>query len=112
MKFEAVDSIAQGRVWTGTDALKIGLVDKIGGMDDALKEAAKLANIKEFKTADFPSYEKKFGDLFGGMPFMKSKESFIKEEVGEENYQMIEQIRRMSAQKGMQALLPYEINIK
>lgn len=112
MKFEAVDSIAQGRVWTGTDALKIGLVDKIGGMDDALKEAAKLANIKEYKTADFPSYEKKFGDLFGGMPFMKSKESFIKEEVGEENYQMIEQIRRMSAQKGMQALLPYEINIK
>jgi protease-4 len=112
MKFEAVDSIAQGRVWTGTDALKIGLVDKIGGMDDALKEAAKLANIKEFKTADFPAYEKKFGDLFGGMPFMKSKESFIKEEVGEENYQMIEQIRRMSAQKGMQALLPYEINIK
>lgn len=112
MKFEAVDSIAQGRVWTGTDALKIGLVDKIGGMDDALKEAAKLANIKEYKTADFPAYEKKFGDLFGGMPFMKSKESFIKEEVGEENYQMIEQIRRISAQKGMQALLPYEINIK
>lgn len=112
MKFEAVDSIAQGRVWTGSDALKIGLVDKIGGMGDALKEAAKLANIKEYKTADFPSFEKKFGDFFGGMPFMQSKESFIKEEVGEENYQMIEQIRRMSAQKGMQALLPYEINIK
>lgn len=112
MKFEAVDSIAQGRVWTGSDALKIGLVDKIGGMGDALKEAAKLANIKEYKTVDFPSYEKKFGDFFGGMPFMQSKESFIKEEVGEENYQMIEQIRRMSAQRGMQALLPYEINIK
>lgn len=112
MKFEAVDSIAQGRVWTGSDALKIGLVDKIGGMGDALKEAAKLANIKEYKTADFPSFEKKFGDFFGGMPFMQSKESFIKEEVGEENYQMIQQIRRMSAQKGMQALLPYEINIK
>ncbi|TPD65567.1 signal peptide peptidase SppA [Flavobacterium microcysteis] len=112
MKFEAVDSIAQGRVWTGADALKIGLVDKIGGMGDALKEAAKLANIKEYKTADFPSFEKKFGDFFGGMPFMQSKESFIKEEVGEENYQMIQQIRRMSAQKGMQALLPYEINIK
>lgn len=112
MKFEAVDSIAQGRVWTGADALKIGLVDKIGGMGDALKEAAKLANIKEYKTVDFPSYEKKFGDFFGGMPFMQSKESFIKEEVGEENYQMIEQIRRMSAQRGMQALLPYEINIK
>lgn len=112
MKFEEVDSIAQGRVWTGADAIKIGLVDKIGGMGDAIKEAAKLAKIKDYKTADYPEYEKKFADIFGGMPFMQSKESFIKEEVGEENYQMIEQIRRMSTQKGMQALMPYEINIK
>lgn len=112
MKFEKVDSIAQGRVWTGSDALKIGLVDKIGGMGDAIKEAAKLAKIKDYKTEDYPEFEKKFADFFGGMPFMQSKESFIKEEVGEENYLMIEQIRRMSSQKGMQALMPYEINIK
>ncbi len=112
MKFEEVDSIAQGRVWTGADAIKIGLVDKIGGMDDALKAAAKLAKISDYKTKDYPEYEKKFADIFGGMPFMQSKESFIKEEVGEENYMMIEQIRRMSSQKGMQTLMPFEINIK
>ena len=112
MKYEEVDAIAQGRVWTGSDALKIGLVDKIGGMDDALKAAAKLAKIKDYRTENYPEYEKDFASIFGGLPFMQSKESFIKEEVGAENYMMIEQIRRMSAQKGMQALMPFEINIK
>lgn len=111
MKFEDVDAIAQGRVWTGIDAQKLGLVDKIGGMDDAIASAAKLAKIKDYKTKNYPEYEKSFGDFFGGMPFMQSKESFIKEEVGEENYRMIEQIRRMSAQKGIQAVMPFEINI-
>lgn len=112
MKFEEVDAIAQGRVWTGSDALKIGLVDKIGGIGDALKAAAKLAKIKDYRTENYPEYEKDLKGLFGGLPFMQSKESFIKEEVGEENYLMIEQIRRMSAQKGMQAMMPFEINIK
>lgn len=112
MKFEQVDAIAQGRVWTGADALKIGLVDKIGGMDDAIKAAAEMVKLKKYKTKNYPEYEKDLSALFGGMPFMQSKESFIKEEVGEQNYQMIEQIRRMSAQKGMQALMPFEINIK
>jgi protease-4 len=39
-----VDAIAQGRVWTGSEALKIGLVDKIGGLDDAIVKAASLKN--------------------------------------------------------------------
>jgi len=112
MKFEQVDAIAQGRVWTGADAIKIGLVDKIGGMDDAIKAAAEMVKLKKYKTQNYPEYEKEFASIFGGMPFMQSKESFIKEEVGEENYQMIEQLRRMSSQKGMQALMPFEINIK
>lgn len=111
MTFEQVNEIAQGRVWTGADAVKIGLVDKIGGMDEAVKEAAALAKIKNYKTQDYPEYEKKFADLFANLPFVKSKESFIKEEIGEENYRVIQQIRRMSAQKGTQALMPFELNI-
>ncbi|NBL63674.1 signal peptide peptidase SppA [Flavobacterium sp. NST-5] len=111
MTFAQVDSIAQGRVWTGVDAQKIGLVDKLGGLDQAIAAAAKKANLKDYKTKNFPEYEKNFGDFFGGMPFMQTREEFIKEEVGEENYRMIEQIRRMSAQKGIQALMPFEINI-
>ena len=113
MSFSQVDSIAQGRVWSGAEALKIGLVDKIGGLDVALKYAAALVKIKEYKTQNFPIYEKDFSDYLGslGVPFMKTKESFIKEEVGEENYKVIEQLRKVQTRKGIQMCLPYEINI-
>ncbi len=113
MSFEQVDAIAQGRVWSGAEAAKIGLVDKIGGLDDALQYTADLVKIKNYKTQNFPVYEKDFQDYLGslGVPFMKSKESFIKEELGEENYKVIEQIRRVQSRKGVQASLPFEINI-
>ena len=113
MSFSQVDAIAQGRVWSGTEALKIGLVDKIGGLDVALNYAAALVKIKEYKTQNFPIYEKDFSDYLGslGVPFMKTKESFIKEEVGEENYKVIEQLRKVQTRKGIQMCLPYEINI-
>ena len=114
MTFAQVDAIAQGRVWSGSEAVKVGLVDEIGGMDAALKEAAKLAKINTYKTQNFPQYEKSFDDLLSnlGLPFFKTKESFIKEEVGVENYKIIEQIRKMNTKKGTQLLMPYEINIK
>lgn len=111
MSFAQVDSIAQGRVWTGSDAIKIGLVDKIGGLDDAIKEAASLSKIKTFKTKNFPEYEKDINDLLENLPFAKSKESFIKEELGAEAYKILEQIKRVQARKGIQAALPYEITI-
>ena len=114
MTFEQVDAIAQGRVWTGADALKLGLVDKIGGLDDALDYASKLVKITDYSTVDYPKYEKDLADLFGGsgFPFMKTRENLIKEEIGEANYKIIEQIRRLSNQKGIQALMPFEVNIK
>ena len=111
MYFAQVDSIAQGRVWSGSQALKVGLVDKIGGLDDALKEAAGLAKIKSYKTQNFPEFEKDINDILDNLPFAKSKESFLKEELGEETYRIMEQIKRMQSQKGVQAIMPFEISI-
>ncbi|MBZ4036895.1 signal peptide peptidase SppA [Flavobacterium sp. 17A] len=111
MTFEQVDAIAQGRVWSGTEALKIGLVDKIGGLNDAIAEAAKIAKIKKYSVQNYPEYEKTLNDLLSGLPFAKSKEAFIKEEIGEENYQLIEQVKKFQKQKGVQAIMPYGINI-
>jgi protease-4 len=112
MSFAQVDSIAQGRVWSGSQALKIGLVDEIGGLDAALKEAASLAKIKDYKTQNFPEFEKDINDVLENLPFAKSKESFIKEELGEETYRLMEQIKRVQSQKGVQAMMPFEITIQ
>ncbi|WP_091143319.1 signal peptide peptidase SppA [Flavobacterium caeni] len=114
MTTAAVDSIGQGRVWSGSEALKIGLVDEIGGLDDAIAYAAKLAKTEDFATQDFPEYEKSFWDWLEsmGMPFAKSRETVLREEIGEENYRMIQQIKRITAQKGVRAALPFGIDIR
>jgi len=112
MTFTQVDSIAQGRVWSGFEALKIGLVDKIGGMDDAINEAASLAKIKAYNTQNFPEYEKNINDILEHLPFAKSKENFMKEELGTETYKIMEQIKRVQSRKGVQAMMPFEMTIQ
>ncbi len=115
MTFEQVDAIAQGRVWTGTEALQIGLVDKLGGLDSALKEAASMAKIKTFKTVNYPEFDKTLMQFLSdrnGIPFAKSKETLIKEELGEEAYQTLQHIKRVSARSGIQTLMPFELKIQ
>lgn len=114
MTAAAVDSIGQGRVWSGTDAKRIGLVDALGGLDDAVREAAKIAKIKEYRTVSYPEYEKDFSDLLNqlGFPFAASKESILREELGEENYQLLQRIKAASKRTGVQAMMPAEIRIR
>jgi protease-4 len=111
MTFAQVDSIAQGRVWAGSEALKLGLVDRIGSLDDAINEAAVLAKVKTYKTQNYPEYKKDLNDLFADLPFAQSKESFIKEEIGEENYKVLQQVKKLKSQKGVRMAMPFEINI-
>lgn len=113
MTFAQVDAIGQGRVWTGSEAKKIGLVDKIGSMEDAVKYAASLVKIKEYRTENFPEYDKTLRDLLGnmGIPFIQTRENFIREEVGEENYKVIQQLKKVQTRKGTQAMIPFEISI-
>ena len=110
MTFEQADSLAQGRVWTGKEALKIGLVDEMGSLEDAVRVAADMAEISEFRIRNYPDYEKEFKDLFKG-PFSRVKESLIKEELGETTYEAFQRIREINDLKGIQARLPFLLEI-
>jgi protease-4 len=112
MTFAQVDSIAQGRVWAGSEAIKIGLVDKIGGLTDAIQEAAALAKIDNYKTQNYPEYKKDLNDILADLPFTQSKAAFIKEEIGEENYKILQEIKRIKSQKGVQMAMPFDLNIQ
>lgn len=111
MSFAAVDSIAQGRVWSGSEALKIGLVDKIGGLNAAIVEAARLSKTQNYSTQNYPEYEKDFNDLLTKFPFGSTKENMIKEEIGNENYLLLQQIKKIQSRSGIQAIMPFEISI-
>ena len=111
LTFDQVDAIGQGRVWSGQDAIKIGLVDKIGGMDEAIKEAARLGKTTKYRTQDFPEFEKDFSDILSKFGLAQSKESIIKEQIGEQNYQILQHIKQMTSQKGVQARMAYELKI-
>jgi len=111
MSFSAVDSIAQGRVWSGVDAKNIGLVDTIGNLDDAIVAAAELAEITDYKIRNYPDYKVELEDRFSGFPFMKAKEKLFIEEFGEENYKIYKTLKSFSNLKGIQARMPYIIEI-
>jgi ClpP class serine protease len=93
------------------DALKIGLVDKIGGMDEAIKEAAKLGKTSKYRIQNFPEFEKSFEDVLAQFGFTQSRQAIIKEEIGEQNYKVLQQIKQMTNQKGVQARMAYELKI-
>ena len=113
MTFEQVNEIAQGRVWTGKEALKNGLVDKLGSLNDAVKIAAELAELENYKIRNYPNYKTDFKDAFSFSPFVKvSKEDVLKEALGDENYRLYNNINQMKNLKGIQTRIPFIFEIK
>ena len=113
MTFEQVNEIAQGRVWSGKEALKNGLVDQLGGLEDAIEVAAELAEISVYKIRNYPNYKTDFKEAFKLSPFGKtSKEEILKETIGEENFKLYNNINQLKNLKGIQARLPFIIEVK
>lgn len=105
-----VDSIGQGRVWTGAQALQIGLVDRLGGLEDAIKSAAKKAKIKDYKLVAYPSLKDPFESILSSSTD-KMKTWVIKQDLGE-GYTLYRQAKSVLEQSGIQARLPYILNIQ
>jgi len=114
MSLSQVDSLAQGRVWSGVDAQANGLVDELGNLDDAIAAAADMAGLDNYGIRKYPKYKsnfERFMDDLGGME-SKIKASLIKEEIGGEAYQILKEFKQASEQKGIQARMPFSLNIK
>lgn len=109
---DAVEKIAQGRVWLGQDALKIKLVDQLGGLDDAVAKAAKLAKVDEYYTAEYPAKADWMDDLLNNG---FSSGSYIDEQMRMtmgEYYSTFMLLKNINRQSAIQARMPYVITIK
>jgi protease-4 len=105
-----VNSIGQGRVWTGTQAVKIGLVDRLGNINDAIASAAKKANIKKYNLVAYPE-QKSFLNKFGLGMNAEIKAHFLKSALGD-NFKYYEQIKGVTQlMRTPQARMPYNIAI-
>jgi protease IV len=105
----SVDSIGQGRVWTGQRALKLGLIDSIGGLEDAIRGAAKLANLENYSLREYPLTEDPYTRLLSGFAG-EMKTGFLKKELGD-NLKLYEEVKEITGLTGIQARLPYFIEI-
>ena len=109
MTLEEVDQIGQGRVWSGTDALEIGLIDELGGLKDAIAEAAEMAGLEDYELMEFPKrkdpLEEFFKELIG-----EAEARMLKAQLGS-NYKYYQYAKSLSEMDAIQARLPYLIEI-
>lgn len=108
---EYVDSIAQGRVWTGTRGMSVGLVDEIGTLSDAIKAAASMAKITTYRLKEYPEKKNILEQLFNNYKRTVSVR-LIESELGADQLRMMQQVKKVKAMVGVpQTALPYTITV-
>ncbi|MGE5681168.1 MAG: signal peptide peptidase SppA [Bacillota bacterium] len=107
--FEQIHQIAQGRVWTGLQAKELGLVDVIGGLDDAVKIAAHKAHLSQYRIVEYPGvrgfFEKVMDDFAS-----EAETAYLKYKLGD-SYKYFNKIRNLDYIQGIQARIPFEMDI-
>jgi protease-4 len=105
-----IDSIGGGRVWVGTDAVRVGLADRTASFNDAIVSAAKKAKIKEYKVVEYPEMLDPFKSLMENTT-EKIKTYYTKQELGA-NYSFYQQIKSAVSRSGIQTRMPFDIKIQ
>jgi protease-4 len=109
---EYVDSIAQGRVWSGTKGLSIGLVDRVGTLQDAIDCAARMAKTHDYRLKEYPEPKSFLDQLLGGYKRSMSAKA-MKDQLGEDGYRTWNTIKKVKALVGVsQAKLPFDLTIE
>jgi protease-4 len=104
-----VDSIGQGRVWSGSDAININLVDELGGLEKAVQYAAKKAGTSDYRLVELPKRKDPLSLLLSkGEDDIETR--IIQKNLGEE-YAFLLHVKQLMNLKGVQALLPFSFNI-
>lgn len=111
MTFEQVDAIGGGRVWSGTQALKIGLVDSFGTLEDAINAAAAKAGLENYSITDYPFKKNDLETFLKEFGMVKSQ-AFIKNELGSDYYGIYTDLKAIKEYKGIQLRMPFEISIQ
>ena len=104
-----IKAIAEGRVWTGEDAKKIGLVDKIGGLNDAIAMAAKKAKLSAYQVKTYPEKENFMTRLM--KDFNSTIETRIMKGQLGEKYEVLKQIKQIENYNGIQAVMPFNVSM-
>lgn len=108
---ESVEKIAQGRVWLGADAIGLKLVDQLGGLDDAVAKAAKLAKLNEYYTTDYPAPSSWIDQLLSGASDAGSVDARLRMTLGD-LYEPVSLMRNLDKHEALQARIPFAINMK
>ena len=107
-----VDSIGQGRVWAGADAIGLGLVDQLGDMEDAIAYAAQKANLaNDYKVTEWPKQKDFFTRIMESMNDSDQLDATMKQKLGV-YYDYLQGIENLQKNTGIQARLPFEMIIK
>lgn len=110
--FEQVDNVGGGRVWSGTRAKEIGLVDELGSLQDAVRFAAQKANLKSYKVSSYPKEVSAFEQFFSNMNEDDISAKLIKNKIGKANYEILQQLTDEKLKSEVKMEMPYKINIK
>lgn len=108
MPISSVDSIAQGRVWSGVDARNIGLVDDFGGLNYAIEQAAEMANLEKYRVVEYPvkkEFLEKIMESFGNL-----ETRLLKARLGE-SYYVFRQMQQATENSGIQMRMPFDVVI-
>jgi protease IV len=107
-----IDSIGQGRVWSGSRALELGLVDRLGGLEDAIACAARMAKTSDYRLREYPEPHNVLELIFGDYE-KDATQSAIQKELGEEGMKTYQTMKRVKNMMGVtQARIPFEMTIE
>ena len=108
-----VDSIAQGRVWSGTTGLSLGLVDRIGTLQDAIDCAARMAKTSDYRLVEYPEPKSFLDRLLGTYKRSSGMKAAVKEEIGENGYRTWVTLKKVKSMIGVtETRLPFDLTIE